>query len=110
MHKNADQPQPVWLLRTRRERPRHCRAAEQRNEVAPSHYSMTSSASKSRLSEILMPSVLAVLRLSTSSNLLGRTTGKSAGLAPLRMRPAKTRMCTYVSAWLLSLCEERAAQ
>src|SRR5262245_59372469 len=37
-------------------------------------YSITSSASKSKLSEILMPSVLAVLRLSTSSNLLGRIT------------------------------------
>jgi hypothetical protein len=30
---------------------------------------------------------LAVLRLMTNSNLVGRATGKSAGLAPLRMLP-----------------------
>jgi hypothetical protein len=48
-------------------------------------YWITSSASKSRLSEILMPSIFAVLRLSTRSNLLGRTTGKSAAFSPLRM-------------------------
>ena len=35
-----------------------------------------------------MPSVLAVLRLMTSSNLVGCCTGKSAGLAPLRIFPA----------------------
>ena len=34
------------------------------------------------------PSVLAVLRLMTNSNLLGSTTGRSAGLVPLRIRPA----------------------
>jgi hypothetical protein len=35
---------------------------------------------------ILSPRALAVLRLITSSNLVGCWTGRSAGLAPLRMR------------------------
>jgi putative tryptophan/tyrosine transport system substrate-binding protein len=47
-------------------------------------YSMTSSASERRLSEISMLSTFAVLRLITSSNLVGCRTGSSAGLAPLR--------------------------
>src|SRR5262249_3517356 len=74
------------LLRARRERPRS-RAAEQRDERAALH-SITSSArarSRSGTSEL---SALAVLRLSTSSNLVDCTTGRSAGFSPLRMRPA----------------------
>src|SRR5262245_57885674 len=59
-------------------------AAEQCDELATLH-SITSSASVSRLSEMLTPSALAVLRLITSSNLVGCRTGRSAGLAPLRM-------------------------
>ncbi len=55
------------LLRSRRERPSSRRAAEQRDEVASSH-SITSSASESKLSEIVTPSDLAVLRLITNSN------------------------------------------
>src|SRR5262249_20856326 len=61
------------LLRARRERPRG-RAAKQRYELAPPH-SITSSASESRLSEILMPSALAVFKLITVSNLVGCNTG-----------------------------------
>src|SRR5215831_7523428 len=72
------------LLRARRERPRRRRAAEQRYELAALH-SITSSASESRLSEILIPSALAVLRLITVSNLVGCSTGRSAGFAPLRI-------------------------
>jgi hypothetical protein len=34
MHENADPPQPVWLLRARRERPGSSRCAEERDEVA----------------------------------------------------------------------------
>src|SRR5262245_54620746 len=49
-------------------------------------YSITSSASDIRLSEILRPSVFAVLRLMTTSNLVGSWTGRSAGFAPLRIR------------------------
>jgi hypothetical protein len=40
----ADPPNPLRLLRARRERPRRRRAAEERDELAPSH-SITSSAS-----------------------------------------------------------------
>src|SRR5262249_38202678 len=75
------------LLRARRERPRHRRAAEQRDELAALH-SITSSARASRLSGISRPSAFAVLRLITNSNFAGSITGRSPGFSPLRMRPA----------------------
>src|SRR6267378_5119289 len=50
-------------------------------------YSITSSARASREGGIVRPSALAVLRLMTSSNRVDCATGRSAGLAPLRMRP-----------------------
>src|SRR5262249_39623228 len=71
------------LLRPRRERP--CRRAAQRDELAPLH-SITSSAMASTPGGIVRSSVLAVLRLITSSYLVGACTGRSAGFAPLRMR------------------------
>src|SRR5215470_13672083 len=49
-------------------------------------YSMIWSARRSTDCGIVSPRVLAVLRLMTSSNLVGCSTGRSAGLAPLRMR------------------------
>src|SRR5262249_31128613 len=49
-------------------------------------YSITSSASASSLSGTVRPSALAVLRLITSSYLVGAWIGRSAGLSPLRMR------------------------
>src|SRR5262249_51585098 len=68
------------LLRARRNRP--CRhAADQRDELASPH-SITSSAIASTPGGIVRPNVLAVLRLMTNSNLVGCSTGKSAGLAP----------------------------
>jgi hypothetical protein len=51
-------------------------------------YSITSSALASRVGGTLSASALAVLRLITSSNLVGSCTGKSAGFSPLRMRSA----------------------
>src|SRR5262249_54770402 len=57
------------LLRPRRERP-HSSATEQRDELAALH-SITSSARASSLSETVKPSALAVLRLMTSSYLVG---------------------------------------
>ena len=51
-------------------------------------YSITSSARASSVGGTSMPSALAVPRLITSSNFMARSTGMSAGLAPLRMRPA----------------------
>src|SRR5450759_4611044 len=46
-------------------------------------YTITSSARVSSVGEMFRPSTLAVLRLITSSNLVGCSTGKSAGFAPL---------------------------
>ena len=51
-------------------------------------HSITSSARASSDGGTVRPSILAVWALMTSSNLVDCTTGKSAGLAPLRMRPA----------------------
>src|SRR5262249_18278617 len=64
----------LCLLRARREWPNRS-AAEKRYEVAPPH-SITSSASESRLSEMLTPSAFAVFRLITNSNLVTCCTGK----------------------------------
>src|SRR5262249_52768362 len=60
--------------------------AEQCDELAPFH-SITSSARASSVGGTSRPSAFAVLRLITSSNLVDCTTGRSAGFAPLRMRP-----------------------
>ena len=79
-----DQSNPLPLLRPRRKRPRGY-AAEQRDDLAPSH-SITSSAMASNDAGTVRPSVFAVLRLITSTNLVGSWTGRSAGLAPLRIR------------------------
>src|SRR5262249_36644390 len=73
------------LLRAEPQRPRR-RAAEQSDERAPVH-SITWSASASSVGGISRPSALAVLRLSTSSNLVACITGRSPGLSPLRIRP-----------------------
>ena len=50
-------------------------------------YSITSSAAARSVGEKVRPSALAVFALITSSNLVDCCTGKSAGFAPLRMRP-----------------------
>src|SRR6516162_11474169 len=52
----------------------------------PSRHSITSSAVASRVGATVRPSVLAVLRLMTNSNLLGCWTARSAVFSPLRMR------------------------
>src|SRR5262249_49378457 len=78
----ADASHPL-LLRARRERP--CRrAAQQHDERAPFH-SMSSSASNWIELGTSMPSALAVCRLMTSANFVDCSTGRSAGLAPLRI-------------------------
>src|SRR5215510_14431604 len=48
-------------------------------------HSITSSASASSVGGTSRPRALAVLTLITSSNLVGFSTGRSAGLAPLRI-------------------------
>src|SRR5215471_10709334 len=50
-------------------------------------YSITSSAAFNKPKGTVSPSVLAVLRLMTNSNLVGVCTGRLAGLSPFRMRP-----------------------
>src|SRR5262245_25838128 len=84
-HEHADTSHLVGLLRACRERPCDCRAAEQRDELAPPHHSITSLASASSLSGIWRPSALAVLRLMTRRNLTGCSTGRSAGLVPCKI-------------------------
>src|SRR5262249_27353758 len=75
------------LLRASRERPRGCHP-EKRYEFPPPH-SITSSARASSEGRRSRPKVLAVLRLITSSNLVGCSTGKSDGLAPLKILSTK---------------------
>src|SRR5262249_57795452 len=80
-HEHADAPYfGCRLLRVRRQRPRGSRAAEQRDELAAFH-SITSSALNRTAVGSSRPSDLAVLRLTTSSTLVGCWTGKSAALA-----------------------------
>src|SRR5215469_10498400 len=73
------------LLRASRERPRHRCAGQQRDERAAPH-SMTSSAVCRNGSGMVTPSAFAVLRLMTSSYLVGCWTGRSLAFAPLKMR------------------------
>jgi hypothetical protein len=68
-------------------RPHRHRAAKKRDKLTPFH-SIISSARTMMDGGIVRPSALAVFRLMTSSNLVGCWTGKSAGFAPLRIRPA----------------------
>src|SRR5262245_13229344 len=59
------------LLRPRRERPRACRTAEQRDELATPDHSITSSARASTFAGTSRPSALAATTLMTSSYLVG---------------------------------------
>src|SRR5215831_9416578 len=89
VHEDADPPHPLALLRASRERPGSRRAAEQRDELAALYccgHSITSSAATSRPGGTVRPSVFAVFRLTTVSNLVAACTGRSAGLSPRRMR------------------------
>src|SRR5262245_14338579 len=67
---HADAPHPLGWLRPRRERPRHGRAAEKRDELSPLH-SITVSARTSSSGGIVRPSALAVLRLMTNCTFVG---------------------------------------
>lgn len=58
----------------------------QRLHQSPSGQRMTSSAERRREGGSVRPSACAVLRLRISSNCVGCSTGKSLGLAPLRIR------------------------
>src|SRR3954452_12067093 len=58
-----------------------------RRTGSASFHSITSSARARSDCGTVMPSLLAVFRLMTSSNLVGCSTGRSAGLAPFRIFP-----------------------
>src|SRR4029453_6787111 len=60
------------------------------DEESPIHHSITWSARCSSEGGILSPMALAVLRLITSSNVVGCSTGRSAGFAPLRILSMKS--------------------
>src|SRR5262249_29561614 len=78
------------LLRSGCDRPRRSRAAEEGEEGAATNglarHSITSSARTRNVSGMVSPIAFAVLRLTTSSNLVENWTGKSPGLVPRRMR------------------------
>src|SRR5215208_3440464 len=61
--------------------------AEERKQFSPPH-SITSSARARSVGGTSKPRTLAVLALITSSSRVGCSTGKSAGFAPARIRPA----------------------
>src|SRR5215467_4235001 len=82
--KNTNAPNLVRLLRSCRKRPDHSGTANQCDELAPPH-SITLLARSRKDSEIFSPSILAVLRLTISSNLVACSTGRSDGLVPLRI-------------------------
>src|SRR5262249_35208016 len=83
-HQHADASHRPGLLRARRERPCRRRAAEERDEFAPSH-SITSSARAISVGGMARPIALAVIRLTISSNLVGCSTGISEGFVPRRI-------------------------
>src|SRR5262245_37420105 len=84
-NQHADAVHLLTLLCAHRERPRRC-AAEHSDELAPLH-SITSSAMASTVCGTSRPSAFAALRLIANSNLVGCTTGRSAGRAPLSTLP-----------------------
>src|SRR5262249_36945278 len=97
-HERADAPHAVALLRPRGERPRR-RAAEERDELASLHHSITSSARSRIDGGMARPSAVAVLRFTGISNLVGNCTGRSPGFAPRRMRSTYVAVRRKVSTW-----------
>jgi hypothetical protein len=65
-----------------------------RTAIKHSH-SITSSAVASRVGGMESPSALAVLRLMTNSNLVGCSTGRSAGFAPVKILCTNVAACRY---------------
>ena len=58
--------------------------SKQRGQLCGLYHSITSSARASSIAGIVMPSALAVVRFTTRSNLIGCSTGISAGCVPRR--------------------------
>jgi hypothetical protein len=74
---------PHRVVRPSSRRPKTCTEPD----ISQPHHSITSSARASSVGGTSVPSVLAVCKLMTNSNLVGLRTGRSAGLSPLRIRP-----------------------
>ena len=74
------------------------RAADQRDELAPSH-SITSSARASRVGEMVTPIALAVFRLTVNMNFVAICTGRSAGFRPLKILSTKTAASRASASW-----------
>ena len=81
----ADPPHLLSLLRTGGTRRGEEGTREGADQRSPADHWITSSARRSSDGGTVKPRALAVLRLITSSNLVGCSTGRSAGLAPLRI-------------------------
>src|SRR5262249_39112625 len=94
--KIADNPHRR-LLPARRERPCCCCAADKPDERAPPDHSITSSARARSVGGTSRPRAFAVLRLITSSYLIGACTGRSVGFAPLSMRSMYSAALAYWS-------------
>src|SRR5206468_6185183 len=77
------------------EEPTRHRADERPTAV----HRVTSSARARSDGEMTRPSALAVLRLMRSSNFVGCSTGRSAGLAPLRIRSTYQAPRRNMSDW-----------
>src|SRR5215471_8702221 len=91
---------PKAELRVRRVAPPAARALLLRSRVLVCGHSITSSARASSDGGIVRPRAFAVLRMITSSNLVACSTGKSAGLAPVRIlftNPAARRAISVKS-------------
>jgi hypothetical protein len=78
------QPRPLCSNRYRNGEPLKLTRRANNGSVARPH-SITSSAVESSLSGTVRPNAFAILRLITNSNVVGCSTGKSAGLAPRRI-------------------------
>src|SRR5262249_8849128 len=82
-------------------KPREAEGCSQELAALVEHgYSMTWSTRSRMDSGIVSPSALAVLRLMTSSNFVGCSSGKSPGLAPFRILPVRDPRRLYASARL----------
>src|SRR5439155_16054090 len=87
-------------LRLGREGRGQHRKREPAEEPSPVHHSMIWSARINTDGGIVRPRAFAVLRLITSSNLVGCSIGRSAGFAPLRILSTYTAARRYIS-WML---------
>jgi len=75
----------------------HALLSSTRGRREAAGYSITSSAISRKSRGIVRPSAFAVFRLMTSSNLVGCSTGRSEGIAPLRTLPTIAPSCSHIA-------------